>query len=88
MSGVPVFPQPSPDEIRERLKAGGFSLKDHIEGMEWEFIVMALKLTSGNRSRASELLGLKRTTLVEKMRKRGWITNKNKKRDPGLPWWR
>ena len=45
------------------------SLKDMVSRFEGDLILRTLEETHGNRSRAAECLGLKRTTLVEKLRK-------------------
>ena len=39
--------------------------------IEASYIDQALSRTDGNRNQAARLLGLNRTTLVEKLRKRG-----------------
>jgi len=45
------------------------NLKDMVSRFERDLILRTLGETHGNRSRAAECLGLKRTTLVEKLRK-------------------
>jgi len=47
----------------------GFSLKDHIATLEMDFIRIALADSDGSVSGAARLLGMQRTTLIEKMRK-------------------
>ncbi len=49
-----------------------FNLKEHIESIERQYIEKALKECEGVVSQAAERLGLRRTTLIEKM-KRYWI---------------
>jgi len=47
----------------------GFNLKDHISALEIDFIQIALADSDGSVSAAARLLGIQRTTLIEKMRK-------------------
>ncbi len=47
----------------------GTDLERELEGFEAAMIKMALKKSGGVKSRAAELLNLKRTTLIEKMRR-------------------
>lgn len=47
----------------------GIDLKHYLENLEVHFITQALALTHGVVARAAQLLGMRRTTLVEKMRK-------------------
>ncbi len=63
---------PSPNDIASILDNNpGFNLKDHINQIEADFIKHALDLTSQSVSATARLLGLQRTTLIEKMRKLG-----------------
>jgi sigma-54 specific flagellar transcriptional regulator A len=48
-----------------------FSFRDHMTRMEIAFIKGALAQSQGSVSAAARLLGLQRTTLIEKMRKYG-----------------
>ncbi len=57
------------------LLAKGVSFKDAIEGYEAELITKALEQTKGNKNKAAELLGLNRTTLVEKIKRKNIATN-------------
>jgi len=52
----------------------GVDLKAIVTAFENHLIDQALARTSNNKNRASELLMMNRTTLVEKLRKRGMIT--------------
>jgi DNA-binding NtrC family response regulator len=56
------------------LPQGGVDLKAIVDAFENHLIDQALARTTGNKNRASELLMMNRTTLVEKLRKRGMIT--------------
>ncbi len=51
--------------------AEGLNLKSAVDNVEQRLIRIALERTSGNRTEAAALLGLNRTTLVEKLRKLG-----------------
>ncbi|MFH1654585.1 MAG: sigma-54 dependent transcriptional regulator [Pseudomonadota bacterium] len=58
-----VFCTEIPDE--------GMSFKDAVDEFENSLIIQALKKTGGNKNQAATLLGLNRTTLVEKIKKKG-----------------
>jgi DNA-binding NtrC family response regulator len=62
------------DFPRMFLSDKGVDLKAVVTAFENHLVDQALARTSGNKNRASMLLGLNRTTLVEKLRKRGMIT--------------
>jgi DNA-binding NtrC family response regulator len=59
-SGTPI-----PD-----LPSVGTDLRAILESVEDRMIAEALERTGGNKNRAAELLGLNRTTLVEKLRRK------------------
>jgi sigma-54 specific flagellar transcriptional regulator A len=61
----------SPEDIIQRLiiPENGIELKELITQLEQHFIKQALDKTDGVVSRAAKLLGLGRTTLVEKLRR-------------------
>ena len=61
----PSVGQPQPVEIPEV----GVDLPAHIAALERRFIQQALAETDGNKQQAAERLGLKRTTLVEKVKR-------------------
>lgn len=61
------------------LPTNGVNLKNIVEAFENHLIDQALARTGNNKNRASELLMMNRTTLVEKLRKRGMITPAAKK---------
>ncbi len=52
------------------LPEDGINLREAVEAFEMSLIQQALERTSGNKNQASILLGMNRTTLVEKLRKR------------------
>ncbi|MCB9060064.1 MAG: sigma-54-dependent Fis family transcriptional regulator [Halobacteriovoraceae bacterium] len=51
------------------LPQEGVNLKKFVVELEKSFIDQALKRTNGNKNQASKLLGLNRTTLIEKIKK-------------------
>ncbi|HET6581832.1 MAG TPA: sigma-54 dependent transcriptional regulator [Nannocystaceae bacterium] len=53
-----------------QLPEEGLDLRKAVEAFEMNLIDQALERTGGNKNQASILLGLNRTTLVEKLRKR------------------
>jgi len=48
----------------------GLSFKNAVENFENELILKALEETNGNKNKAAEMLGLNRTTLVEKIKRK------------------
>jgi DNA-binding NtrC family response regulator len=58
------------ERATRRLPATGVDLRELLTELEERFIAEALARTGGNRNRAADLLGLNRTTLVEKLRRR------------------
>ena len=54
-----------------RVPSTGLSMPDVLRGIETDMIQQALELSHGNKNQAAKLLGLHRTTLLEKMKKRG-----------------
>ena len=73
---VEDVPPLSPGDAAERCLAPiipetGISFRDVVEAFETELILQALHMADWNKSRAAELLGLNRTTLIEKIKKKG-----------------
>lgn len=77
-----MIPGPSPDPITATPTGGGlsmaeallgkdFNLADFLGDIERTLVRQALERAGGNRSRAAEILGLNRTTLIEKIRRFG-----------------
>ena len=68
-----------PDEIRVAANAvhagfvtlpdDGFDLDAHLALIERDLIDQSLTRSGGNKRRAAEILGVKRTTLVEKLKR-------------------
>jgi DNA-binding NtrC family response regulator len=54
-----------------RLPEEGIDLKRAVSDIEDSLITQALERTDGNKNRASQLLHMNRTTLIEKMKKKG-----------------
>ncbi|CAK7042942.1 MAG: Anaerobic nitric oxide reductase transcription regulator NorR [Desulfovibrio sp.] len=52
------------------LEAQGLTLKDFLDAVEGRLIDEALDKAQGVKNQAAELLGIKRTTLIEKLKKR------------------
>jgi len=59
-----------PGEGRPSLPPEGIDLKKTLAEFESSLIDQALERTGGNRNAAAQLLGLNRTTLVEKLRRK------------------
>ncbi len=57
------------------LPDAGLDLKKTLSEIEDSLIVQALELTGGNKNQASKLLHMNRTTLIEKMKKKGLMDN-------------
>jgi sigma-54 specific flagellar transcriptional regulator A len=61
--------QETEPKVNIDLSSGEFHLKEHLQDIELKFIKQALKETKGVVAQAAKRLNLRRTTLVEKMRK-------------------
>ena len=75
-SAAPAYsmPQPAtplPGSAEPRLPRGGIDLKEHLSNLEITFIKQALDDAGGVVAHAAKRLGMRRTTLVEKLRKYG-----------------
>jgi DNA-binding NtrC family response regulator len=53
------------------IPEAGISFKKAVDDFESKLIVGALRRTGGNKNKAASLLNLNRTTLVEKIKKKG-----------------
>ena len=60
-----------PMQVYGHLPSSGFNLKSYIADLEIHYIREALESADGVVAQAAKLLGLRRTTLVEKLRKYG-----------------
>lgn len=67
------------------LPVEGVDLDSLLQELENEFILQALARTRGNKTLAAELLRVNRTTLIERMRKRG-LESPPRPQLPPLPW--
>ncbi|MEE4313116.1 MAG: sigma-54 dependent transcriptional regulator [Desulfofustis sp.] len=65
-----AFAMPEKDQSID-LASGPVDFNDLINEFESELIVTAMKFTAGNKKEAARLLCLKRTTLLEKIKKKG-----------------
>ena len=65
---------PSPSQTpATTLPEDGLSLTDAVDDLERDLIQQALERTAWNKNRAAQLLGMNRTTLLEKIKKRGLV---------------
>ncbi len=62
--------QPLPALLSSELPESGMCLNSAVEEFENNLIIQALARTSGNKKEAAALLNLKRTTLIEKLKKK------------------
>ena len=62
-------PSPSANAPLVTFPEGGLNLSAYLSSIERDLIHQSLARTRGNKNRAAELLGLKRTTLVEKLKR-------------------
>jgi len=53
------------------LPENGVKLQEEVRAFETDLILQALERTDGNQSAAARLLNVKRTTMVEKMKRLG-----------------
>ena len=65
--GAPV----TSEDLDPRLPRDGLNLKEHLGYMEISYIKQALTDSGGVVAHAAKRLGMRRTTLVEKLRKYG-----------------
>ncbi len=61
---------PKNTSLEIALREGGIDLKRTLDDLENQLILEALKLAGGVKNKAASLLGLNRTTLIEKMKKK------------------
>lgn len=57
------------DSVEIKLPKEGLDIRQTLEGVETRLTLEALRRTDGNKAQAAKLLGLKRTTLIERMKK-------------------
>ena len=51
------------------LPEEGLNIRDTLDELEARLTIDALRRSQGNKARAAELLGLKRTTLIERLKR-------------------
>jgi DNA-binding NtrC family response regulator len=64
---------PTPTTPVAALPPDGIALKEFLDEVEHRLVDQAMERADGVKSKAAKLLGLNRTTLVEKLRKRGLL---------------
>jgi transcriptional regulator with GAF, ATPase, and Fis domain len=69
------------EAVRIPLVPGGMDLRALIDSIETDLIRQALEATQWNKNRAAQLLQVKRTTLVEKIRARGLVPPEDQGQD-------
>ncbi|MCG6550877.1 MAG: sigma-54 dependent transcriptional regulator [Candidatus Magnetominusculus sp. LBB02] len=60
-----------------QLPHDGIDLQTHLDDIESSFIAQAMEISGGVKSKAAALLGLNRTTFLEKLKKKGLDTKLN-----------
>jgi sigma-54 specific flagellar transcriptional regulator A len=70
-----VGAQPTSVDLDPRLPRDGINLKEHLSNLEVNYIRQALEDSGGVVAHAAKRLGMRRTTLVEKLRKYGMQRN-------------
>jgi two-component system, NtrC family, response regulator AtoC len=80
---APERPAPSPMGARPVPDGGGGDLPDEIKTLERARITAALERCSGNQSRAAELLGISRRTLVSRLAEFGLPRPRKPSNDAG-----
>ena len=79
-SGLGVLPRAASDAgsaDATTLPAAGIDLRAHLTQIERRLIEQALERSAGTVAHAARLLGLRRTTLVEKLRKLGMVATED-----------
>ena len=59
----------SADVMDMELPEEGINIRDTLDELESRLTLGALKRCNGNKAKAAELLGLKRTTLIERLKR-------------------
>lgn len=70
MERAALFAAPPPPKPSINFDSGPINFNELINEFETELIIKAMKFTSGNKKEASRILCLKRTTLLEKIKKK------------------
>jgi DNA-binding NtrC family response regulator len=67
---LPIETTPAVSAVNEELPPEGICLNSVVNAFENRLIQLALARTGGNKKEAATLLNLKRTTLIEKLKKK------------------
>jgi transcriptional regulator with GAF, ATPase, and Fis domain len=67
----PFRPQTCFASVAPRVPSSGISFSDEVNRFESDLILQALDQTHWNKQRAAQLLGLNRTTLMDKIKRKG-----------------
>ncbi len=67
---LPLFSPASGPQAQEMWPEEGIDFNAMVNDFETQLIVQALKMTQGNKKEAARMLNLKRTTLLEKIKKK------------------
>ena len=77
---------PTPGLQVPQIGSAGLSFRDVVDRFETDLILQALEKTHWNKNRAAQLLGLNRTTLIEKIKKKGLsVPSDSATDDPDAP---
>ena len=60
-----------PPPAAPQIPPQGLSFRDVVDQFESDLILQALEITHGNKNRAAQLIRMNRTTMLEKMKKKG-----------------
>ncbi len=77
LSGQQIHVPMTEAAIGDVLPEGGICLNTAVDEFENRLIIQALARTGGNKKEAAGLLNLKRTTLIEKLKKKNLIFNED-----------
>jgi DNA-binding NtrC family response regulator len=61
----------------DKLLTSDFNLNEYLKEMEVFYLKKALELSKGVKSKAAKLLGLNRTTFIEKLKRYGLLDTKS-----------
>ena len=67
---LPLFASGAPTTVDEIWSDDGVDFKAMVNDFETQLIIQALKMSNGNKKEAARILNLKRTTLLEKIKKK------------------
>ncbi len=60
-----------PPPAAPQIPPQGLNFRDVVDQFESDLILQALEITQGNKNRAAQLIRMNRTTMLEKMKKKG-----------------